>query len=163
MNRAWIPAGALAGVSVAGLIAVGQLTSSLGTEEVSFPSSVAVTSAAPSPHAVPVSYPAAVVGKITHAALTRGGQAATQTPTSGEAGQVSVRIPKTAPATPRTTAPTPTTSATVPKKKPKRRDSIGGVTSGSTNGDAGLTAGGTHSKSANGVLKRTPNADAPAP
>ena len=162
MNRAWIPAGALAGVSVAGLIAVGQLTSSLGTEEVSFPSSVAVTSAAPSPHAVPVSYPAAVVGKITHAALTRGGQAATQTPTSGEAGQVSVPIQKSAPAT-QPTAPTPTTSATVPKKKPKRRDSIGGVTSGSTNGDAGLTAGGTHSKSANGVLMSTPNADAPAP
>ena len=29
MNRAWIPAGALAGVSVAGLIALGPLTDSL--------------------------------------------------------------------------------------------------------------------------------------
>ena len=32
MNRAWIPAGALAGVSVAGLIALGQLTDSLGSQ-----------------------------------------------------------------------------------------------------------------------------------
>ena len=31
MNRAWIPAGALASVSVAGLIALGPLTDSLGT------------------------------------------------------------------------------------------------------------------------------------
>jgi hypothetical protein len=42
MNRAWIPAGALAGVSVAGLIALGPLTSSLGTQ-VSFHPTLAVT------------------------------------------------------------------------------------------------------------------------
>ena len=34
MNRAWIPAGALASVSVAGLIALGPLTDSLGTTRV---------------------------------------------------------------------------------------------------------------------------------
>ena len=31
MNRAWIPAGALAGMSVAGLIALGPLTDPLST------------------------------------------------------------------------------------------------------------------------------------
>ena len=31
MNRAWIPAGALAGVSVAGLLALGPVTDSLST------------------------------------------------------------------------------------------------------------------------------------
>ena len=40
MNRAWIPAGALASVSVAGLIALGPLTDSLGTT-VSFSPTVA--------------------------------------------------------------------------------------------------------------------------
>ena len=74
MNRAWIPAGALAGVSVAGLIALGQVTDSLNTP-VSFQSSVAVTTPKPSASAAPVSFPASVVGKTTHAALTRGGQA----------------------------------------------------------------------------------------
>ena len=39
MNRAWIPAGALAGVSVAGLIALGPLTDSMGTP-VPFPTTV---------------------------------------------------------------------------------------------------------------------------
>ena len=42
MNRAWIPAGALASVSVAGLIALGSLTDSLGTP-VTFSASVPVT------------------------------------------------------------------------------------------------------------------------
>ena len=48
MNRAWIPAGALAGVSVAGLIALGQLTDSLDSK-VDFPSNVTVDSSAAKP------------------------------------------------------------------------------------------------------------------
>jgi hypothetical protein len=80
------------------------------TTRVSFPSSVAVASPLPSRSATPVTFPAAVVGKTTHAALTRGGRATTQTPTSGEAGQVSVRVQTTAPAVPsRSTRPAPTT------------------------------------------------------
>ena len=49
MNRAWIPAGALAGVSVAGLIAMGPLlTDSLGTD-LPFPTSVATPTAGEHP------------------------------------------------------------------------------------------------------------------
>ncbi len=41
MNRAWIPAGALAGMSVAGLLALGPVTDSLSTP-VEFATSVPV-------------------------------------------------------------------------------------------------------------------------
>ena len=55
MNRAWIPAGALASVSVAGLIALGPLTDSLGTTPF-IPRSVQVnTSASTVRESVPVS------------------------------------------------------------------------------------------------------------
>jgi hypothetical protein len=157
MNRAWIPAGALAGVSVAGLLALGQLTDGL-TTPVSFSASVPVTSAAPSPAAAPVSAPASVVGTTSHASLTvRGGQAS-QAPTNGDAGQVSVRIQKSAPQV--QTQPAPSTSPTVApaKKKLKRRDSIGGVTGG-VNTDSGLAAGGTGSKSSRGGLKSNVGSD----
>ena len=46
MNRAWIPAGALAGVSVAGLLALGPLTDSIGTQ-VAFPDPVPVKAPVP--------------------------------------------------------------------------------------------------------------------
>ena len=69
MNRAWIPAGALAGVSVAGLIALGPLTNSL-TQQPSFPSVVTVSVPQTPPKALPVSYkPQGSVGNIEHAAL----------------------------------------------------------------------------------------------
>ena len=82
------------------------------TTKVSFPAAVAVATPTASPSAAPVTFPAAMVGKTSTQAslLGRGGQAATQTPTDGEAGQVSVRIQKTAPAVPsRSTRPAPTT------------------------------------------------------
>jgi hypothetical protein len=166
MNRAWIPAGALAGVSVAGLLALGQVTDSLNTP-VSFQSSVAVTVSAPKPSAAPVSLSGSVVGKTSTAALGgRGGQAGSPAPTSGESGRVAVQIHKTAPSTGsnstvRATS-TPTTSATA-KKKPKRPTTITGVSSGSNNGDAGLAEGGTNSTSTHGGLTNTPSADTPAP
>ena len=76
MNRAWIPAGALAGVSVAGLIALGPLTDSLSSP-VSFPPSVTVKQAASTAStAVPVRLNKPVVGKTQTAALKpRGGRA----------------------------------------------------------------------------------------
>jgi hypothetical protein len=59
------------------------------------PTSIPVTAPAPWKAPAPVSFPVVVVGKTVNAALTRGGQA-TQTPTSGEAGMVSVPV-QTAP------------------------------------------------------------------
>jgi hypothetical protein len=162
MNRAWIPAAGLAGVSIAGLLALGRLTDSLGTN-VSFPSSVPVTTPAPSPKPVPVSFSASVVGKTSTAAFgQRGGQAAGQAPTSGEAGQVSVRIQKTAPplqAQPVTSTPSTSPTVAPTKTKPKRQDSIGGTSSGTINGDSGLAAGGTGSKSSHGGLKNKLGSD----
>jgi hypothetical protein len=160
MNRAWIPAGALAGVSVAGLLALGQLTNSL-SDPVSFPSSVAVTTPQASAKPVPVSLTQSGVGTLSHAALAgRGGQASSQAPTSGEAGQVSVRLQKTAPPAAQTQSPTPSTSPTVTptKKKLKRQDSIGAVTGG-VNTDSGLASGGTGSKSSRGGLKSNVGSD----
>lgn len=73
---------------VGSLLIVGSTTS-----KVSFPTSVVVMSPRPSPSPAPVSFPATMVGETSRATLGgRGGQAGTQTPTDGEAGQVSVRV-----------------------------------------------------------------------
>jgi hypothetical protein len=74
------------GVFLLGLILIVDSTTG-----VSFPSSVAVTSPAPSPSAVPVKFPGTVMGRAVHASLTRGGEA-TVTPTSATAGSVSVTV-----------------------------------------------------------------------
>jgi len=144
MNRAWIPAGALASVSVAGLIALGPLTDSLHTP-VSFPSVVTVSAPTPKSTAVAVSFPAVVVGQTTHASLARGGASTTDTNTS--TGQVSVTAKKAATvhaqsSAPRTTTPPPA------KKKVKRPSSIGGSTG--SNGDEGLASGGSSGGSGGG-------------
>ena len=121
MNRAWIPAGALAGVSVAGLIALGPLTDSLGTP-VTFRPSVAVTTPtrrAPAPARERRRRHAG--HRRTTAALVRGGRAAA---TSHERRRRSGRFQADAvrpvehggPARPRSTPPT-----AKPKKTVKRQ------------------------------------------
>jgi hypothetical protein len=149
MNRAWIPAGALAGVSVAGLLALAPLTDSLGTK-VEFAPIVPVSPSLTKPlHvSVPVSVNLQTVGSVTTSAAlkTRGGAAKSNT--GSDTGTVAVRIrPNTSsPATEtkaaaKTVTQAPTESAIKPKKTPARPKSIGG-TSGA-NGDAGLTGGNT--------------------
>jgi hypothetical protein len=143
MNRAWIPAGALAGVSVAGLIALGHITDSLGTP-VTFNPSVAVTTPSASrASALPVSVDYGQRGSTKTAALQRGGRAAV-TSTNSDAGLVGF---KRAPSTQSNTAAPATTSIVTPPpaKKPKtvkRQTLITGATSG-PNDDQGLA--GSHS------------------
>ncbi len=148
MNRAWIPAGALASVSVAGLIALGPLTDSLGTS-VSFPTRMPVStgSATPDRSSVPVSVNGGVVGRTANdtadAALDRGGVARNVTkpkaPTTSDTGYVADR---------RAVMPTRSSTATAPskpavepaKKVPKRQKSITGT--GETNSTSGLAGSG---------------------
>jgi hypothetical protein len=152
MNRAWIPVGALAGVSVAGLLALGPLTDSLGTQVVPFPASAAPTQpAAHVPASVPVSInvPTAV-GRTETAALQlskRGGKASATT--SGTEGFTSLKINSgTQRTTSQATAPPSTTHATVtppaakPKKPVAKRPTVIG-TVGETNSTSGLAGGGT--------------------
>jgi hypothetical protein len=159
MNRAWIPAGALAGVSVAGLIALGPLTDSMGTQ-VSFPPGITGVQA-PTANAkpIPVSYKQGVVGVTRTAALThRGGRSKAAvnaaSTTSGSTGEVGYRhTVVTAPAhTPAAPVTTP------PKKTPKRQTSI--TATGETNGDAGL-AGGSSQSTGRGEQAQTPAGDGP--
>ena len=97
MNRAWIPAGALASVSVAGLIALGPLTDSLHTAGV-----VPVrrdgfrADAAEERCRSAYSPPAESVGNIEHAALTASaGRASAEQ--SGDIGQVARRRSRSQP------------------------------------------------------------------
>jgi len=141
MNRAWIPAGALASVSVAGLIALGPLTDSLGTT-VSFPQSVQVNTGASTVRAsVPMSVNVKVVGSTETAALkVRGGAAAdvTSTPTAGEAGYVAYKKQHAVTAR---AAITPAKPAVKPATKPPKRQQTVSAT-GETNGDNGLASEG---------------------
>jgi hypothetical protein len=156
MNRAWIPAGALAGVSVAGLIALGPLTDSLGTK-VSFSPSVAGVSQTHSnagTKVVPVSLSVKeAVGDVRTAALnsSRGGESAV-TATSGDDGLVGYRNSKVT-AKPTTTRPV-TPPKAKPKKTPKRQALIG--TSGEQNGDTGLAGSDSGGNSSTGEVGSTP-------
>ena len=149
MNRAWIPAGALASVSVAGLIALGPLTDSLGTT-VPIPDSFPVhTSPATAGSAsVPVSVTLTeAVGSTKTAALVRGGLAQNvkaAAPTASDAGQVGYR--KRVTSAPNVTVTVKPKPAVKPEKKkaPKRQQSIG--TTGETNGDNGLAGSGQGSQ-----------------
>ncbi len=161
MNRAWIPAAALAGVSVAGLIALGPLTDSLNTK-VPFPTAV-TTEAGPQPRAfVAVSYSKGPSGTTStkSAALKRGGASTTPPPTS-DTGQVGYRhyvaTPPTSQTAPSTPSSTPTAPAK-PKKTTKRAKSIGAV--GETNGDSGF-AGGSGASSGLGETNSKPGSATP--
>ena len=164
MNRAWIPAGALASVSVAGLIALGPLTDSLGTQ-VSFHPTLAVTTpAAGQTRVLPVSVDQGESGTTAtsvSAALKvvrRGGEAtvAATTP-SGDVGQVGYK--RNSPSS-QTRAATTTVKPTVkPKKTAKRASSIG-ANSG-PNGDNGLAGGGSGSSTSVGAQSGTPGSETP--
>jgi hypothetical protein len=164
MNRAWIPAGALASVSVAGLIALGPLTDSLGTQ-VSFHPTLAVTTpAAGQTRVLPVSVDRGVSGTTAtsvSAALKvvrRGGEAtlAAATP-SGDVGQVGYK--RTSPSS-QTRAATTVKPTVKPKKTVKRASSIG-ANSG-PNGDNGLAGGGSGSSSTSvGAQSGTPGSETP--
>jgi hypothetical protein len=161
MNRAWIPAGALAGVSVAGLLALGPLTDSLGTQ-VQFPSSAAPTQTAPAaPTVVPVSINLGQKGTTDTkpASLhSRGGVAAD----TSSAGQVSLKVRPAQKATSSSATVTShaTTHTTVtPPAKPKKtivvkRPAIIGAT-GETNPTSGLAGGGS-TKTSQGEQSSTP-------
>jgi hypothetical protein len=138
MNRAWIPAGALASVSVAGLIALGPLTDSLGTS-VSFPQSVQVNTGTSTVRAsVPVSVNVKVVGNVkTAPAVSRGGAAA-DTGVTSESGQVAYK--KQAAVTPRVSSTPAKPAVKLEKKTPKRQQTI--AATGETNGDNGLASKG---------------------
>jgi hypothetical protein len=162
MNRAWIPAGALASVSVAGLIALGPLTDSLNPPVNFHPTFAVTTPDAGKTRVVPVSVNYGTKGTTnTNAAaaslaLTRGGAATTAPTTNSDAGTVGFH---------KTSSPPSTASATVeskPKVKPKtvkRQNSIGAQSG--PNGDNGLASGGSGSGSNVGAQSGTPGSDGP--
>jgi hypothetical protein len=161
MNRAWIPAGALAGVSVAGLIALGPLTSSL-TSQPSFQPVLTVSVPQTSSKAVRVDYNiTSAVGKTStgNASLKgRGGKAAGP---NSDIGEVAVQIKNrpTPTQTSHATAP-PSPPAAPPKpKKVKRQASIGAVSG--PNGDQGLASGGSNGPTRRGEQQSTPAGENP--
>jgi hypothetical protein len=166
MNRAWIPAGALASVSVAGLIALGPLTDSLGTT-VQFANSVPMPTTATKrvEASVPVSVSLKGVGHVDTKPLVARGGAATNA-TAADTGFVAEKrsaasrssTTSSAPAV-GTVAPAPPPAPPVePKKVPKRQESIG--TTGETNGDQGF-AGGSSGSGAVGEQSSTPGSATP--
>ena len=163
MNRAWIPAGALAGVSVAGLIALGPLTNSLTQQPVSFPSVVTVSVPQTPPQVRCRSATAAREwsGNIEHAALTRrrSGQAAGQ---SGDVGQVARRdLEEAAPQASRSDgcAAAGRTRKAAKKKAAKRPTTIGGISG--PNSDDGLGRQQRERVDGNGDCRARPAATPP--
>jgi hypothetical protein len=160
MNRAWIPAGALAGVSVAGLLAMGPLTDSMNPS-VPFPLPVTVaqpTTVAKQSSSIPVSLSfKSAVGSTETAALrtNRGGHAFT---TSSSEGQVALKLHSQVSAHSATAVTHSTTTHTTPAAKPKkvvkRLQSIGTV--GETNSDSGF-ASGSGGKTSTGESSPTPS------
>jgi hypothetical protein len=152
MNRAWIPAGALAGMSVAGLIALGPLTDSLGNQ-VAFPTKIATAGSEHPPSeransevAVSITVPEPV-GQVETAALTRGGHAKVSARTNSTEGTVALKVTpgtgthssgSTHATTQAPPAAAPKTAVT-PKKAAPRQNSIGDI--GESNPDHGLAGG----------------------
>jgi hypothetical protein len=154
MNRAWIPAGALATVSVAGLIALGPLTEGM---KVDFPESVPAP-AASTTHArvVAVRLDTGAIGDTSTvepavAIANSRGKEATPPLTNGDEGRVSLNKRYTIAAT----GPAKAKPKAAAKKKPavKRQASIG--TYGEANSDTGL-AGGEPGSTAPGEQIQTP-------
>jgi hypothetical protein len=160
MNRAWIPAGALAGVSVAGLIALGSLSDSLGTP-VTFESSVALPAVSASHTSKPVSlkvdFGNTGATKTASAALdTHGGQAsATDAPVSGESGQAGYRK-----FTPSSSSSHSSATQTPTTQKPVKRKTLIGADTG-PNGDTGLAADGSGGSPSVGGQRATLGSDTP--
>jgi hypothetical protein len=158
MNRAWIPAGALAGVSVAGLIALGPLTDSTPVEVPVIALAAQQDTFVPS--SVPVRLTLGPTGSTNTqpAVLSRGGRQSSTSSTEGSVGLklhpgTTVTSPSSPPATSATvTQPVTPPAAAKPKKVVKRQTSLGA--SGETNSDQGL-AGPTDTTSA-GSQSSTP-------
>jgi hypothetical protein len=156
MNRAWIPAGALAGMSVAGLLALGPLTD-IG-DPVKFPPAVHTAGDAavskPPKEFVPVSIslkrPVGTVNTETAAYDPgHGGQALVTAGASNSTdGKVAVKVTPGTTVTHQTSSPTPSTTtahtAAPPAEKPKpkvaRPLTIGGLSE--SNSDQGLASKG---------------------
>jgi hypothetical protein len=164
MNRAWIPAGALAGVSVAGLIALGQLTDSLGTP-VTFNASLAVTTpTAGQTRVLPVSVDYGTSGNTNtssiEASLSKGGRQAPVAPTSGDAGTVGFHRTSSSSTVRAATATIKSTAKAKPKKTVKRQNSIGALSG--PNGDNGLTGGNSGASGTSvGAQSGTPGSETP--
>jgi hypothetical protein len=155
MNRAWIPAGALAGMSVAGLVALGPLTDSLGSQ-VKFPTKIRTAQSSnaatkPASAVVPVSISVDTpVGDVETAALTRGGHAkVSAAATNSSDGKVTLKSAPGTTVTHQTSSTAPSTTAThtaappVAKPTPKkvvRQQTIGGLSE--SNSDQGLAGKG---------------------
>jgi hypothetical protein len=140
MNRAWIPAGALASLSVAGLLALGPLTDSMGTS-VAFPESVdAPSPAAQNTTARPVSLDIQIAGVTDTAAFrSRGDEATRIKTTNDDTGFVGARS-STKKSSVRTTTKSTTKApakSTTKKTVTKRQLSIEAI--GETNSTSGLT------------------------
>ncbi|HEY3612478.1 MAG TPA: hypothetical protein VGK92_02180 [Gaiellales bacterium] len=140
-------------MSVAGLIALGPLTDSLGSQ-VTFRPSISTASTGKPKQAqasVPVSIELHKVGTVETAALHsgRGGHAKTNASSVNSTdGAVALKVHSavtTTHAATSTSTSTTThkaaTATTKPKKAPKRQTSLGGISE--TNGDQGLAAPGT--------------------
>jgi hypothetical protein len=144
MNRAWIPAGALAGVSVAGLLALGPLTDSM-SPKVSFEPAVATVADTNSSAQLPVSV--RLNQGIRGVVVTKSAGGRLTAPVNGDSGLVGYRknsarsSTATAGASTRTrvTVRTVTPAKKVVKKAPKRQGAIGG--SSETNSSSGLANG----------------------
>jgi hypothetical protein len=159
MNRAWIPAGALAGVSVAGLLALGPLTDSMGTQ-VAFPTTVQTPRSAPADF-LPVSVRVSR-GPVGHTTTTslRGGEAKTTATSNSDTGFVAYnKKPAGSSRTTTTTTVRKTTPAAKPKvvvKKTVRRQGAIGAP-GETNGSAGLASGSSSTQTGQGEQQSTPS------
>ena len=165
MNRAWIPAGALAGVSVAGLIGLGQLTDSLGTP-VTFNASLAVTTpTAGHTRVLPVSVDYGATGKTAtsiEASLSKGGRQAPATPTSGDTGLAGYRRASSSSTARTATLTVKSTAKAKPKKTVKRQNSIGALSG--PNGDNGLTGANSGASGTSvGAQSGTPGSETPSP
>jgi hypothetical protein len=138
MNRAWIPAGALAGVSVAGLLALGPLTDSMGTP-VAFPEPVTIAKPAANDfRPVSVTVDGGTVGSQQTASL-RGGQATSTAPPNSDQGFVAYTKTRSA-VKAATSSSTAKTTVKSKKKKPVNRNvPIGGAAE--TNSSSGLASG----------------------
>ena len=161
MNRAWIPAGALAGVSVAGLLALGPLTDSLSSPVTFSATALSMPATTQAPTYVAVKVNLGKTGSVhtkpnaVPASLRSRGGVADDT---ASAGQVSVKVrpAHTAAATTSsgTTHKAATPPATKPKKKAVKRQTI--ITDvGESNPDSGL-ASGDNTKTGLGESSSTP-------
>jgi hypothetical protein len=139
MNRAWIPAGALAGVSVAGLLALGPLTDSMGTP-VAFPEPVTIAKPTANDfRPVSVTVDGGTVGSLQQTASLRGGRATSTAPPNSDVGYVSYSKTAAVVKAAKNSSNAKTTVKSKKKKPVNRNVPIGGAAE--MNSSAGLASG----------------------